>query len=440
MRDRVEAVSRQALARIGTMPDWVQLLAAVLLLAFYASRIATVYRDTGLFRRIGFDWGLFFSQASALAAGDVAAMYQLDRLVPYLQRLAQYTTTPNVPLLQWPSPYPPLFAGGLAPLTFLPPPLAFGIWTALSVAAAVHLVWRINQLLPATGVARLALLVATALPVVQVLVLGQPMLFLASAIAESLVALNRGADFRGGLWLGLLAIKPQYGLVLGLFLLWKRRWSAVLGAALTVAVVLAASAVLAGPGALLDYQRAVSAMGEIRDPYAVPAEMINWRALIVNLRPAIGGTTGIMLFLALAGLTVLALAWATRGAWRPNTPTLDLQLAVVLVTTMLVSYHSHMHGLVLLAVPLALAWRAASAAPRLAILALVLVPTIIFVLVTAGLRGMAIDYELPLWVVWPPWTIALLILLNATLFLELRSAPVTAPVRATASLSVARNA
>jgi len=106
------------------VPIWVQALAALSLVAFFVERIWTVYRDSGLFRRLGFDWGLFYSQASALAAGDIAALYQVGRLDPYLQRLAPYTATPDVPLLQWPSPYPPVLAAILVPLTLIPAPVA----------------------------------------------------------------------------------------------------------------------------------------------------------------------------------------------------------------------------------------------------------------------------------------------------------------------------
>jgi hypothetical protein len=198
-------------------------------------------------------------------------------------------------------------------------------------------------------------------------------------------------------------------------LLWKRRWYAVVGAGLVVALVVGASALVAGPAAILDYASAVSAMGDFRDPYAVPAEMVNWRAVIVNARPAIGNTSGVVLFVLLSGVTVLATAWATRGRWRPRTSTLDIQLGAVLLATFLVSYHSHMHGLVLLAVPLAALWRvtAHSASVRLAILGFVFLPTAAFVGVTAVGRRFAINYDDPLWVVWPVWTAALLVLLLA---------------------------
>ncbi len=417
------AASRRLLAWIEAIPVWAQVIVGVAVIAFYVERIWTVYRESGLFRRIGFDWGLFYGQAFALRAGDIAAMYQVDRLGAYVQRLAAYTTTPDLALLQWPSPYPPVLAAILVPLTLVPPPLAFGIWTIVSLAAAAHLLWRANQLVPQVGGLRLAVIFFTTLPVAQALVLGQPVLLLASALAECYLGLRKGADFRGGAWLGLLAIKPQYGLLLGLFLIWKCRWRAVIGAGVGVGVVLLASALAAGPRALVEYASGVSAMGDFRDPYAASAEMVNWRALIVNARPSIGDTSGVALFVVLSVLTIAAIAWAARDHWRTATPLLEWQLAAVLVGTFLVSYHSHMHGLVLLTVPLAAMWRLAVQAPlrRLAMLAFVFVPTIAFVLVTGVFRGFAINYEDPLWVVWPVLNVALLVVLLAATLMQARA-------------------
>ena len=400
------------------IPTWLQVVLALAVMAFYAQRIWTVYRDSGLFRRLGFDWGLFYSQATALASGDVGAMYQVDRLGQYVQRLTPYTTTPDVALLQWPSPYPPLLAAVLVPLTYFAPPLAFSIWTALSLAASIVLLWRVDQLAPTVGSTRAAVIFFTTLPVLQAFLLGQPFLFLAVAMAESYLALRKGADFRGGIWLGLLALKPQYGLLLGVFLLWKRRWQAVAGACVGVGAVLFASGLAAGPQSILDYDSAVSAMGDFRDPYAAAAEMVNWRSLIVNARPSIGNTSAVVLFVILSAVTLAAIAWVTRGAWRSRTAELEWQLLSVIVGTFLVSYHSHMHGLVLLTVPLAAVWRLSTREPvvRLALLAFVFLPTVVFVGVAAFGHGLQINYDDPLWVVWPVFNVMLLAcLLIATL-------------------------
>jgi hypothetical protein len=412
---RGESLPTTILARLTATPAWLQMVAGALLIAFYCQRVWIVYSDSGLFRRIGFDWGLFYGQATALAAGDVSAMYQVDRLGEYVQRLAAYTTAPAEPLLQWPSPYPPVLAGALEPLTRMPPPLAFGLWTCLSLAAALHLVWRISQLVPEGGRLRLAVIFFTTLAVVQAFALGQPVVLLAVAMGEAYLSLRSGADFRGGMWLGLIALKPQYGLLLGVFLLWKRRWRAVLGACVTALALVAASALVAGPQALLDYAAAVQAMSDFRNPYAAAAEMVNWRALIVNARPSIGNESGILLFAILSAATVAAIVWSTRGEWRVGSPRLEWQLSAVLVGTFLVSYHSHMHGLVLLAVPVAAMWRLSTQLPavKLSVLTFVFLPTVVFVIVAGLARGFAINYEDPLWIVWPVVNVMVLVLLLA---------------------------
>src|SRR5262249_42098039 len=148
------------------------------------------------------------------------------------------------------------------------------------------------------------------------------------------------------------------------------------------------------------YQAAVSAMGDFRDPYANSAEMVNWRALIVNLRPGISSTSGVLLFVTLSVLTIIALLWATRGPWPTSHEAFDLQLGAVIVATFLASYPSHMPGLALAVVPLAAMWRAASASSRLAILGFVFLPTLLFVFVASVLHGRTINYDEPLWVVW----------------------------------------
>ncbi len=48
---------------------------------------------------------------------------------------------------------------------------------------------------------------------------------------------------------------------------------------------------------------------------------------------------------------VVGLAW--RGAWAPRERLFPVKLSVALVGTLLASYHSHLHGAVLLAAPLA---------------------------------------------------------------------------------------
>jgi hypothetical protein len=77
-----------------------------------------------------------------------------------------------------------------------------------------------------------------------------------------------------------------------------------------------------------------------------------------------------------------------------------------------------MHGLVLLTVPLAALWGVSARAPlsRLAIIAFVFAPTAVFVAVAGIGHGFTINYDEPLWVVWPVFNVlVLLALLIATI-------------------------
>ena len=77
-----------------------------------------------------------------------------------------------------------------------------------------------------------------------------------------------------------------------------------------------------------------------------------------------------------------------------------------------------MHGLVLLTVPLAALWSLSLRQPlvRLAALAFVFLPTVAFIGVAGLAHGFQVNYDDPLWVVWPVLNVLLLaLLLLATL-------------------------
>jgi hypothetical protein len=128
--------------------------------------------------------------------------------------------------------------------------LGFVLWTGVNLLGALVLAWRIAQLFPGAERLWVALLLFTSFPVVVTLFAGQPIL-LACAVAECYLSLRAGRDFRAGLWLSCLVLKPQYGFLIGPLLIWKRRWSAVAGALVGAAAVMVGSALARGLPALL---------------------------------------------------------------------------------------------------------------------------------------------------------------------------------------------
>lgn len=318
-----------------------------------AHEIALVWPSWGLFRLIGSDFALYFAQASALRAGDLASLYDLSGLNTYLQPLASFSGT-NDPLRVGPVPYPPLFAWLVAPLTWLSPPAAFGVWTAINLLAGVILAWRCASLFRRCDRWWIMLVVLSSVATVQNLLGGQPMLLQACGVAECFLALRSGRDFRAGLWLSCLFFKPPYALFVGPLLLVKRRWSAVGGAALGMAIGCLGSVLASSVTTLLEYPHAIIDLASFRTgTNAFAEQMINWRALILFVAPQMSDFRALLVALGLSVATVAVLAPVWRTPWAPTERFFSHRMCALLIATVLANYHSHIYGGVLLALPLA---------------------------------------------------------------------------------------
>jgi hypothetical protein len=362
---------------------WLRLAAIGTLVLIWPWVILSMFPGQGLFRRVAIDYGFYFAQSSALWTGQPGAIYSLDALDQAIQVLTPYTFDPATPLTAGHVPYPPLFAWLFTPLTWLSPPVGFALWTTINLLATYHLARRVSQLLGTTTPAWVALFLLGWVPLMISLLVGQPMILLACAVAELYLCLRAGQDLRAGLWLSLLLFKPQYGLLLGCLLLFKGRWRAVGGAAIGAAAMVAGSVLVAGLPTLLAYPNALTEISTFRDVgiHHAPDVMINWRALVMKYLPDVAPSVGVTLSVGLGALTALALVPAWRGPWAPTDPSFARRMALVLVATTLANYHSHYHGAVLLVVPLAavLADRQAGHLTRLTILAGIFVPAGMFI-------------------------------------------------------------
>ncbi|MHB1006826.1 MAG: glycosyltransferase family 87 protein [Chloroflexota bacterium] len=343
-----------------------------------------VVSSTGLFRWVGIDYGFYYSQTRALWSGSPASIYDLTVLSRNLQDLVVYTTQPLKPLAAGPVPYPPLFAWLYTPFTLVDPAIGLALWIAVNAAFAVSVARRVASFAPSAQRLWVGAIVLTSFPVAYTLFVSQPLLILSWAVAELYRNLRGGQDFRAGLWLSLLLLKPQYGLFIGPLLIWKRRWSAVAGVAVGAAVIFGGSLLVAGPSALLAYPAALNDLSGFRGigTVAYPEQMINWRAFIIWFADGVNDQTGVLLSVALGCLTAILGAVCWRGKWMPQSALFPLQFAVLILVTLLANYHSHVHGTALLLIPIAAAL-ASPETPRLLrpiVWTAVVVPTILFTL------------------------------------------------------------
>jgi hypothetical protein len=334
---------------------WTGLLLAAVLAILWAHALWASYLTWGLFQHgLGDDFANYYVQSRLLWSGDPTSIYRLDALQAQLAALQPYAGNAAEPLAASSVPYPALFAWLFAPFTVPVPPVGFALWTGVNLLGLAYLAWRITRGRTTLTRWMCVALFCTSWPLVYQFSLGQPIVLLACAVGECYDALRAEREVRAGLWLSLLIFRPQYGVLLGALLIWKRRWRAALAAMVGVLLILAASVVVSSPATLLEYGHAIQDEGGFQGTLGNPVEfMINWRSLILFARPTIDAAPGVLLTLALGALTIAAAAWAWRGPWRPRDPAFAVQMSVLLLATLIANYHSHVYGAVLLVVPLA---------------------------------------------------------------------------------------
>lgn len=154
---------------------------------------------------------------------------------------------------------PPLLAWMLAPLTVFSEPVAYAIWTVLSLGALV-LAWYLAA--PYTGLAKVTLLLLFIglWPALLSFFFGQPVMFVVALVAIAWWLCVKEQPLATGAALALATfLKPQDVALLPLVLLATGRFRAVAGWAVGCAALGAATAVNLGPSGLASWWEAIKA-------------------------------------------------------------------------------------------------------------------------------------------------------------------------------------
>jgi len=323
-------------------------LAVGLVCLSWILRAATAYVP---FQSYGFDFGSYYAQALVLR-DDPARIYDIHAALGRLPGAAP--VLPGMPLYVGPVSYPPAFALLMVPLTYLPVDHAWLLWSITNLAATVWLASHAASHFRPERRGLVTILALLSTPAFASLFYGQPTPLLGAALSFAYDRLQRQRDLRAGMWLGLLAIKPHYLIFLSPWLIVRRRWGAVAGLAVTVAVIALLSLAAVGTSTLLTYPLSLADQGDFSGTggTANVGVMVNWRALLVLLWPDVGSATGIVIVTVLGVLTLVPLVVRIRKTATPNEEGTSLECALVLMATVLVSYHSHAHGILLLLAPL----------------------------------------------------------------------------------------
>ena len=337
----------------------VRLLAWGFLVAFTAGGLIWLlsFRDglDPLGKPLGYDFLAFFGASELVLAGRAAAAYDMEAIAA-VQRTA---VAGNRAILPWL--YPPTFLLVVAPLGLLGYGAALAAWVAATLTGFLAMVRRLSD-------HRMALPLALGFSAVFANAMQGQIGFLTAALAGFGLLLLDRRPLLAGLILGLLVIKPHFGLLLPVMLLADRRWPAIAGAALSSVGLCLASLAAFGPDAWTGFlASSQAAAGWMNEGY-FPAEKSP--SVLLALK-----TLGAPNLAAVAVYATLALALgvAVWRVWRADGD-IRLKIAVAVPAMVLASPYAFDYDLVLLAIPIGLladhARRAALAPGTKAVLAL----------------------------------------------------------------------
>jgi alpha-1,2-mannosyltransferase len=172
---------------------------------------------------IGTDFASFWTAGRMALAGDAVSLYD-----PWAHAAFQRQVfgDPNIEIYAWH--YPPFFLAVAVPLALLPYVPAFVVWQGATLALYVA---AIRAIAPPHKALNLVILGFPAVFVT--LGHGQNAFLTAGLLGLALMLLDR-RPWIAGLLIGLLAYKPQLGLVLPVVLVFGGHWRAAIAAGITV--------------------------------------------------------------------------------------------------------------------------------------------------------------------------------------------------------------
>lgn len=280
------------------------------------------------------DYLSYHAAATTFLAGTPHCLYDAA-----CQRAAQRSLLrPTTPFSRGlPFNNPPSLALLLAPLGLLLFAVGYAVFNAASLAglsAAAVIATRGIR----TGRVVVVCLAITSWPVLVGLLRGQITLLVAALL--SIAVLQERRPVLSGFMIGLATVKPTLVPFLGMWLLARGAWRALLVAALVGIAPLLLAGLVVGFDVVADYP--AHALGQLASPDAAgiqPRHMVNWRAAGTWT----GGGFGTSVQWAGTLLTVLAVAWV----WFRTRADRTVSPAAALIATPLVVPHSNEHEAIL---------------------------------------------------------------------------------------------
>ncbi len=298
------------------------------------------------------DFTAFYTAGLMVRSGAAAQLYDYVLQTSYQQQLLQGRSFLGGLL---PYNYPPHLALLMAPFSFVPLPVAFGLWTLLQIVLLLWLVHSLRRIaIDWRVVERRALIFAVlALPMLlRTFLLGALSLFATVMFLRFYLALKTGHHEQGGLWLALVSVKPQLLPVPALMLLVGRHWRVLLAAAAVGLLIV--SVVGLGVGWLRwgEFAAVLSRSASAGNTLGIyPETMYNLKGSLVSLFPGWPESTINRIAWGAFLVSLLCVAGLWRRGLHPQSPEFELRLAITFLLGMLFAPHFNPQDGLLLVLP-----------------------------------------------------------------------------------------
>ncbi len=273
--------------------------------------------------------------------GEAAALYDSAK---FIDMQAALLGPIKIDYPNWP--YPPTFSLLAAPFGLLPYVYALLTWNVVTLLGLVIVVFLIVRRVPA-----IALVLASPFTFWNFFA-GQNGCVTGALIGASLLSLER-QPVLAGVFVGCLTYKPQFGILFPIALVAARQWRAIASAAVTVALLVCASALAFGPAAWEAFPLGFSSQFTVvLEAGGLPNPLADWGRIQTMYGLLRAFTGNAVLAWVGHGVTVVALVIIVWRVWRSEMR-YPLKAATLSAAALVATPYAFGYDLAALAIPVA---------------------------------------------------------------------------------------
>ncbi|TDQ92393.1 glycosyltransferase family 87 protein [Paraburkholderia silvatlantica] len=287
----------------------------------------------------GWDFAVFWSASWLALHGPAASVFDTALIERIALPLQNMLPTPFVT----PWTYPPTFLLVMLPAALLPFHVSCFVYVSAGIVFAYQVCARILPAVRNSG----WWLPVVAFPAVWVAAgAGQNSFLTFGLMGLGLIVLDR-RPWLAGVFFGLLAIKPQLGLVIPVALLFGRHWRAFVSASLTVGVFCSLAGLVLGFDTFVRFAQALPAFSQFVVEYSDrwPRGILTVFGAARHFGVAVPSAYGLHAVVAALAASAVAWLWATRASF-------ELRASVLVLSTLLVPTYVMPYDLLWLGLPI----------------------------------------------------------------------------------------